>query len=227
MSGERHNRFARRAANQRNAEILDSSLACFNERGCFRTKVDHVVAEVGIGKGTLYRHYPSQEELFKATLQAGIEALRVRCQAVWETHGDDPDTGLRAVIGELISLNHRGEAVSPATLARLACYCQWMSKSGPDNGHLEAILLPFVRSCQTVRLLDQAADPSLIAAVTAALVNSPTVINYSSGEPVEESGPGRSPRSSGQTPDAADRLVELIQRAFPSVRGSVSSPAEP
>lgn len=223
VRAEGPNRFTKRAAEQRNAEILDSMLASFNEHGCFRTRVDQVMARVGIGKGTLYRHYPSREDLFKNALRAGIDTLQVRCQGIWETHGIDPDAGFRAVIGELVSLNRRREAVSPAALGRLGCGCQWMSKSGPEDGNLEAALLPLVRRWQEVGLVDQAADASLIAAVIMALVNWPAIINRSGGEPVAGSAASRNYRGSVHTPDVVDRLVEFLRRAFPPVSCTVST----
>ena len=224
MSAERPNRYSKRAAKQRNAEILDAMLASFNEHGCFRTKIDQVIADVGIGKGTLYRQYPSREDLFEDALRAGIDALRLRCSDVWEAHGADPDTGFRAVIGELVSLNWRREAVSPAALDRLGCGCQWMSKSDPDDRNLEAALAPLVRRWQAVGLVEKAADASLIAAVIMALVNSPAVIKGSGGKPVEESEASRNLRGPGidiQTTDIVDRLAELLRRAFPAVSCSV------
>lgn len=222
----RPNRYSKRAAKRRNTEILDSMLASFNEHGCFRTKVDQVIADVGIGKGTLYRQHPSREDLFKNALQAGIDTLRVRCSDVWEAHGADPDVGFRAVIGELVSLNRRREAVSPAALGRLGCGCQWMSKSDPDDGSLEAALVPLVRRWQAVGLVEKAADASLIAAVIMALVNSPAVVK---GGGVEGSEASRNPRGPGtgiQTPDIVDRLVELLRRAFSAVSCSVCTVEE-
>lgn len=223
MSARTPNRFGKRAAERRKVEVLDSTLASFNEHGCFRTKVDLVMAGVGIGKGTLYRHYPSREDLFKGARQAGIDALRVRCSEVWEVHGADLDVGFRAVIGELVSMNLRREAVSPAALGRLSCGCQWMSKSDPDEGNLEAALSPLVRRWQAVGLVDQAAEASLIAAVIVALVNSPAIINGSGGEPVKESEASRNLRGSVQTPGIVDRLVELLRRSFAPVSCSMST----
>lgn len=226
MSARTQNRFGKRAATQRNAEVLDSTLSSFNEHGCFRTKVDQVMAGVGIGKGTLYRHYPSREDLFKGALQAGIDALRVRCSDVWEAHGADLDVGFRAVIGELVSMNRQREAVSPAALGRLSCGCRWMSKSDPNDGNLEAALSPLVRRWQAAGLVDRAADASLIAAVIMALVNLPAIINGSDGETVEESEANRNLRGSVQTPGIVDRLVEFLRRSFAPVGCSVSTVEE-
>ena len=127
------------------------------------------------------------------------------------------------MIGELVSLNRRREAVSPATLGRLGCGCQWMSKSDRDDGKVEAALLPLIRRWQAIRLVDNAADASLIATVIFALVNSPAMSDGSGGEPVEESEASGNLRASVQTPDIVDRLVELLRRAFAPVNGSVAT----
>lgn len=109
-------RWAARAERQRDAAILDCSLKSFNALGCFHAKVDDVIAEVGIGKGTLYRHYASRDELFAATLRTNIEALVAHCRDVWQTNEGDPDAAFCAVIGELVRRNHDAAPLSPATL---------------------------------------------------------------------------------------------------------------
>ena len=162
-------RFAARIVEQRDAMILDSLLACFAEHGCFETKIDQVVTEVGIGKGTLYRHYPSREDLFKAAVRRGVEVLRVRCQGIWEMHAIDPKAALRSVIGELVALNRRDDPVSPATLARLSCGRKWNSIHRTDDQELEAALVPLVRSWQLAGLIDNATDTRWVAALTTAL----------------------------------------------------------
>jgi len=77
---------------------VQSLLACFNERGYVETTLDQVATDVGIGKGTLYRHYSSREDLFEAALRAGIEALMDRCRGISETHAADFDAAFRALI---------------------------------------------------------------------------------------------------------------------------------
>ena len=189
-------RFAQRAAKQRDAAMLRSLLTCFNEHGCFETTLDQVASDVGVGKGTLYRHYTSRDDLFEAALRAGIEALLLRCRSIWETHAADSDAGFRAVIDDLVALNLRGDPLSPATLSRLRCSCRWLNRSQPDKGEFEIALTPLVRDWQAAGLFDQATDASWIAAVTGALVNSLATTGPDGQEPV------------------AGRLVEILRRAF-------------
>ena len=201
-------------------------LARFNKQGCFQTTIDHVLADVGIGKGTLYREYPTRDDLFKAALRAGLDTLRARCEHAWETHGPDPAARLRATIAELVSLNRRRDATSPATLARLRCGCHWMSHSDPGDGNVESVLVPVVQRCQAARVIDEAAGPSLVAAVIVALVNSAPIVECLGGEPRAEAAASRNPSGGSQTTDVADQVVALIQRAFPLMRDVVSVLAE-
>jgi len=207
-------RFAERAAKQRDTAILRSLLASFNEHGCFETTLDQVAADVGIGKGTLYRHYSSREDLFEAALQAGIEGLIVRCHGIWGAHAPDFDAALRVLIGELVSLNHRGDPLSPATLARLCCGCRWLSPGRREEGKLEVAFTPLVRGWQAVGLFERTTDPSWIAAVTLALVNSLAVTRHGSQEVVEPSVTSTGPRSPAPEADIASRIVGVLRRAF-------------
>ncbi len=206
--------FTKRAAKQRDTAILQSLLTCFNERGCFGTTLDQVATEVGIGKGTLYRHYDSREDLFEAALRAGIEGLIARCHGNWEAHAPDFDTALRVVIGDLVSLNHRGDPLSPATLARLCCGYRWLSPSHREEGKLEVAFTPLVRGWQVVGLFERTTDPSWIAAVTLALVNSLAVTRHGSQEVVEPSVTSTRPRSPASEADIASRIVGVLRRAF-------------
>lgn len=207
-------RFAKRMAKQREAMILDAALACFNERGCFLINLDRVVAAVGVGKGTLYRHYGSREELFNAALRGGIQALLARCRDIQGTHAKDPDAGLCAVISDLVSLNQRDDPASPATLARLRCSCRWMNGSHPDDGKLEFALMPVVRIWQAAELFDRATDPSWIAAVMAALIGSAVVTGGDNNQGMEQSGSHASPREPAHTADIVSRIIDVLDRAF-------------
>lgn len=48
--------------------ILDAACRVFSARGYFGATVEDVVAEAGVGKGTLYRHFRDKEKLLTAIL---------------------------------------------------------------------------------------------------------------------------------------------------------------
>ncbi len=62
--------------------ILKSTLKLLSDRGYFGFSVEQVAADAGVGKTTIYRRYPSKEEL----AAAAVASLR-------EEIGPPPDTG--------------------------------------------------------------------------------------------------------------------------------------
>jgi AcrR family transcriptional regulator len=62
----------RRRKDERPAEIVAASLACFAERGFAATRLEDVAKRAGITKGTLYLYFANKEELFKAVVRQAI-----------------------------------------------------------------------------------------------------------------------------------------------------------
>ena len=58
--------------------ILSAALKVFARSGYEATDVDDIAREAQIGKGTIYRHYPSKRDLFVAVVDRGFDQLR--CQ---------------------------------------------------------------------------------------------------------------------------------------------------
>ena len=218
--------FAALVAKQREATILDAALARVNDRGYCQTTLDQVASDVGVGKGTLYRHFPSREALFSAAFHRGVQALRARCLELQEAHVGSSEAGLRAVIVELVSMNQRGAPGSPASLFRLQCGYPWMSRGDLDGGRLDVALIPLVRHWQVEGCVDSAADPASTAAFVAAIVSSPGVTGRGDRGDREGMEPSRA-RTRSQDPATtavaaiADGVVDLLRRAFgPSISPS-------
>ncbi len=70
---------------QRKAMILDAALAEFARQGYDACNVDTIAAKAGIGKGTIYRHYPSKHELFAAVVERGYCLLHEQAQHVHDS----------------------------------------------------------------------------------------------------------------------------------------------
>jgi AcrR family transcriptional regulator len=74
---------------QRREQILDAAARVFAERGYATTEVQFVADASDIGKGTIYRYFPSKEELFLAAADRGMRRLRAAVDAACAT-ADDP-----------------------------------------------------------------------------------------------------------------------------------------
>ncbi len=85
--------------------ILDAALKLFSAKGFHDTKLDEIVAEGGISKGSIYFHFPNKEKLFIALVDQfadlierrakeaidqqtpGIQRVQAALEAVLETFG--------------------------------------------------------------------------------------------------------------------------------------------
>jgi len=75
-------------AERRREEILVAATRIFADRGYPGTDVQVIADEVGVGKGTVYRYFPSKQELFLAAVERGVHALRERLDVVVSRSGD-------------------------------------------------------------------------------------------------------------------------------------------
>src|SRR5579863_2179624 len=83
-----------RADAQRNRErILDVARLAFARHGA-NASLDDVAKQVGVGPGTLYRHFPTREDLLQAVYRAELEKLAEAQQKLSQTMA--PIDALRA-----------------------------------------------------------------------------------------------------------------------------------
>lgn len=90
-----------RADARRNREkILRAAREAFAESG-YNVPLDEIAARADVGPGTVYRHFPAKDALFRAVVTARIEDLIDDARA--RAHADDPGSaffGFLARIGE-------------------------------------------------------------------------------------------------------------------------------
>ena len=81
--------------------ILDASLNIFSAKGFHDTKVDEIVAEASISKGSIYFHFPNKEKLFIALVDQFADLIERRAKEAiaGETQGiDRVQAALEAVL---------------------------------------------------------------------------------------------------------------------------------
>lgn len=112
--------------------ILETAERLFYRDGYHAVGVDTIVAESGVAKMTLYRHFPSKDDLIAAYLERTNEQLLAWMEGLIAPH-DDPRKALKAVFGGVAKL-----ASSPECLG-----CAFVGAAGefpePDHpGHRAA-----------------------------------------------------------------------------------------
>jgi len=76
--------------------LIDVAAAQFNRFGYRAVGVDQVIAEAGIAKATLYRHFKSKEDLIVAVLRRFDERYREDMRRAVDALGPDPKPKLLA-----------------------------------------------------------------------------------------------------------------------------------
>lgn len=70
--------------------LIETALRLFNENGYHATGVDLIIAEAGVAKTTLYRHFETKEDLILAALERRDEFERDAMRAFVEQRTSDP-----------------------------------------------------------------------------------------------------------------------------------------
>src|SRR5450755_3559652 len=61
-----------RRKDARPAEIIESALSAFADKGFAAAKLDDIARDAGVAKGTLYLHFETKEDLFRAVVRTAI-----------------------------------------------------------------------------------------------------------------------------------------------------------
>jgi AcrR family transcriptional regulator len=76
----------------KHARILQVAVELFTERDFRHVLMEDVAARADVGKGTVYRYFPTKEELYFATIFEGWDRLGKELEAVVQQHGPLQDT---------------------------------------------------------------------------------------------------------------------------------------
>ena len=102
----------------KHARILQAAVELFTERDFHQVLMDDVAERAEVGKGTVYRYFPTKEELYFATIFEGWDQLAKELEAVVQQHGPLQKTlehGTRQVLSyfwhrrQFVTLVHRLE----------------------------------------------------------------------------------------------------------------------
>ncbi|HVK18748.1 MAG TPA: TetR/AcrR family transcriptional regulator [Fimbriiglobus sp.] len=92
---------------RRRTEILDAAAEFFARRGFSATDVQVIADQLGVGKGTVYRYFPTKEQLFLATVERGLDELTAEIDAVMADPAVDPVDLIRGAIRAYLGFFHR------------------------------------------------------------------------------------------------------------------------
>src|SRR5690348_12665409 len=76
---------------RRREQILDAATAVFARAGYPNTDVQEIADRLGLSKGTVYRYFPSKQDLFFAAVDRGIRRLHEAVTAAGAAEADPLD----------------------------------------------------------------------------------------------------------------------------------------
>jgi AcrR family transcriptional regulator len=95
---------------QARQRILDTAYELFSRRGVRAVGIDEVIARAGVAKATLYRHFPSKDELVLAFLDLREQRwTRDVVEAGALSRGPDPEERLLAIFDVFDDWFHRDD----------------------------------------------------------------------------------------------------------------------
>lgn len=86
---------------RRQEEILDAAATVFAQDGYLNTEVQQVADALEVGKGTIYRYYPSKEQLFLAAVDRGMQRLKEAVDRSGESVSDPLERIEKAIVAYL------------------------------------------------------------------------------------------------------------------------------
>jgi AcrR family transcriptional regulator len=139
-----------RADAQRNRDELVRVAAAAFARGETDITLDRIAREAGVGIGTLYRHFPTRDDLLAAVYRSGLDEVCAAADALLATHA--PADALRAwmdryaefvgtkrgMAESLRAMRASGEIDGGATISRINAAIARMLAAGAADGTLRA-----------------------------------------------------------------------------------------
>lgn len=160
-----------RADAQRNRErILEVAKEAFSRHGA-NTSLDDIAKEVGVGPGTLYRHFPTREELLQAVYRAELEKLAEAEQKFTRTMA--PIDALRAWLLLFVAAIAAKQLIAPAlntllgdpkkvfesSYAKMHQAIRALVKRGVESGDIRSDLDPVDLLRALIGVSNVASDP--------------------------------------------------------------------
>src|SRR5436853_352220 len=72
----------RHKTSEKEQQIVRAAAEVFANRDFHRVLMDDVAARAGVGKGTQYRYFPTKDDLYFATIFAGLEEIKAEVEAL-------------------------------------------------------------------------------------------------------------------------------------------------
>ena len=98
------------AAAQTRRRIVDATLALHAEKGIAATSWDDIASRARVGVGTVYRHFPSLDELIPACGDVAMQVVAAPDPSGLFEHASEPRERIERLVGAVFAMYERGAA---------------------------------------------------------------------------------------------------------------------
>src|SRR3954463_10082647 len=91
---------------RRKAQILDTAARVFATYGFANTQVQTIANHLGVGNGTVYRYFPTKEQLFLSAVERGLNELKTEMDTVMAQPHAGADL-MRVAVRTYLAFFHR------------------------------------------------------------------------------------------------------------------------
>lgn len=92
---------------RRKAQILDTAARVFATYGFANTQVQTIANHLGIGNGTIYRYFPTKEQLFLNAVERGLSELKAEMDAMLSQQHDSAAELIQIAVRTYLAFFHR------------------------------------------------------------------------------------------------------------------------
>lgn len=158
---ERQSSFKERVKQEREHEILQAARDVFSERGFEKASIEDIAERVGIGKGTVYLHFSSKEDLLIALMRQACLGLVETCRAATEQQATAAGK-LRCIIQAIVDhryANRRWVRIVATELPVFLGYKQRLNAST----ELRGLIADVIRQGQDEGVFESRIGPQMAA----------------------------------------------------------------
>lgn len=94
---------SRSRTDKKRTEILQAASDVFARKAFHEVRTDEIAEEAGVGKGTLYRYFPTKDDLFYASVLAGFDELDRVLESL-RTRNDPPAETVAQLAREVLRI---------------------------------------------------------------------------------------------------------------------------
>ena len=88
--------------------IIRSAIKCFSKYGFDKTRMDDIVNESELSKGTLYNYFSSKEDLFQAIAEDSLNLFKLQLSNIFIKNKEDLITNIERFYDEFRKLQREG-----------------------------------------------------------------------------------------------------------------------